>query len=304
MIITRSPLPDPQTVLVLSAFTIMPSGYFSRCCKVLQAVNASPATLTAPVPKPDTQAIKSRFNGLIEVESIMESKSAFAAVIDIVVAPAKALRGVDSHKGWTWLAFLLYVGSGVAFSFYYYMGSGEWAMIKAQIMAPMADKGPEAIKQTSELLTPMRMAVTAAVGLLVISPILFALHGAYLNMVTKSDESNTHNFGDWFALAVWARIPELLNYVILIALALASSLPGPTELNILSLNTVLGLPMTSHWSSLTNTLSLFTLWGMGLTQLGIRKWTNIPSGQAWFAAAAPYVIIFGGWAVINLFIGN
>lgn len=234
----------------------------------------------------------------------MESKSAVAAVIDIVVAPAKALRGVDSHKGWTWLAFLLYVGLSIGFSAYYYLGSGMWPMIKADILASAADKGPAVVKQISDSLTPRSAFFSASAGLLIIIPIMFALHGAYLNMVTKSDESNTHDFGDWFALAVWARIPELLNYVILIALALASSLPGPSELNILSLNAILGLPATSHWFLFSNVLSPFTLWGMGLTQLGIRKWTNIPSGQAWFAAAAPYVIIFGGWAVINLFIGN
>ncbi|WP_417360383.1 YIP1 family protein [Gallaecimonas pentaromativorans] len=231
----------------------------------------------------------------------MQSSSPFSAIIDICVSPSRALNGVNHSKYWTFLPFLLYVGLPIAFFAFYFLGH-DFDSIKEQFMAPLADKSPAERQNAEAFLTPHTLLVTTCLTVLVGSLVIFCLHGLYLMFATKVDDENTHGFGDWFALAVWARAPELLSSLVsFLVVAISTPLPTLADANLFSLNALLSLEPTDPWANLANTLTLFTFWGVFLSALGITLWTRIDKTRAWVIATLPYVVVYGAWAVFIFF---
>ncbi|WP_115718787.1 YIP1 family protein [Gallaecimonas mangrovi] len=233
----------------------------------------------------------------------MQSTSAYSAALDIFVAPSRALNGVNNNKYWTFLPFILLLGLPVAFFAFYFLGH-DFSIIKEQLIAAMGDKSPAEIKRASAFFTPHYLTLMMSLQIVIFYLVCFALHGLYLLLATKVDSENTHSYGDWFALAVWARLPELIGTVLSLLMVLfASALPSLNDLNMLSLAGLLSLTPSDKWYSFASFLTLFTFWAIFLSALGISLWTKIDKTRAWVIAALPYVVFYGVWAIIELIKG-
>ncbi|WKE64016.1 YIP1 family protein [Gallaecimonas kandeliae] len=234
----------------------------------------------------------------------MQSSSPFAAVLDIFVAPSRALNGVKDSKYWTFLPFLLYMGLPIAFLCFYFLGH-DFESIKEQMLAAMGDRSPAEKEQAANFLTPHTVLVTSTLFFSLFSLLMFCMQGLYLMFATKVDPENIRSFPDWFALTVWAHFPEIIGTVLSFVLVLASStVPDLNSLNMLSLNGILNLPPGHPWQSFATTFGLFSIWSLFLTGLGIQLWTKIDKARAWVIAALPYVVIYGIWALVLVVKGS
>ncbi|EKE76634.1 YIP1 family protein [Gallaecimonas xiamenensis] len=233
----------------------------------------------------------------------MQSSSVFGAVIDIFVAPSRALVGVDKNRGWSFLAFVLYALIPALFMAYYFLGN-DFEVIKGQMLAAMGDVSPAEREQAAAFFTPMSMTVTTTLMITLVNLIVLTLHGLYLMFATKVDPNNTHGFPDWWALSLWAHLPEILASLLGFVVVMASStVPDQSQLGLLTLNALLGLSQGDNWFNFASTLSLFTVWTTVLTALGIQLWTQIDKARAWTIALLFPAVVYGGWAVINLIKG-
>ncbi len=231
---------------------------------------------------------------------MQSSPSVWSALVDIFVSPAAAFRGVDKHKGWSWLPFVLLIGLTMAASLYYFSAI-DFEAAKAQYLdVTAAEVSPNERETMEKFITKGFMMGSSVVGPLVMFVVTFLLSALWYNLATKMDQENVHSYGDWFGFSCWVYFPNVLGALLLVAYVLVSDpLPGLLEVsNVLSINAlVLGLEFGTPWYTLAEAFSPVTLWSIFLAATGIQVWTRIDTARAWVIAALPAVIIYGGWAL-------
>ena len=135
----------------------------------------------------------------------------------------------------------------------------------------------------------------AAIMVPVIYFITVLLHTVYYMVVGKIFDAGV-DFGDWFALMNWVRMPLAILAIFTILVALLSS--GITTANDLSYLSF------AYWLTIPNeggmvvgqflwSLDLIVLWTIALSSIAFNKWTDCSMAVSVAIAAAPYVVIYG-----------
>ncbi|WP_341503828.1 YIP1 family protein [Gallaecimonas sp. GXIMD4217] len=233
---------------------------------------------------------------------MQSSSSVWSALTDIFVSPGAALRGVDEHKGWSWLPLLLLIGL-TAGAMMLYFNLVDFDIMKAQYLDVVAaEVSPNEREAMEKFLTKTSMMATSVINPLVMYLLIFAFTALWLMLATKMDPENTHGYGDWFGFSCWIYFPNVLAALLLFAYVLvADPMPGMLDLNLLSLNNLLlDLEFGSTWYTLAESFSPMTFWSIFLAAVGIQAWTRIDAARAWVIAALPSVVIYGVWALILL----
>ena len=97
-------------------------------------------------------------------------------------------------------------------------------------------------------------------------------------------------------------MPVLVSSIVaLILLAMADSHQiSPNVLQPLSLAYLFSVDIHSSWLALAQAASIITLWTMYLATVGITQWTSFSTKKAAVIVLAPYVLIYGIWAIVLL----
>lgn len=223
------------------------------------------------------------------------------ALVDIIAAPSKALDEVRDRVRWLWVPLgIVIVLSLASMVTYFAWVDFDWLVDQAVAEAMQAGTNPSAEAGIRGFMQPGTMMAVTVVSIVVMTPLIYLLQTAYLHLVNKLTGNPELRFGQWFALSAWSAFPmvfQALSICVLIAMTANRQL-GQHELSPLSLQSLLiRADAGSSWATWGSSISLITFWTIGLLALGILRWTGASALKAVIIAAAPWVLIFGLWAL-------
>lgn len=172
----------------------------------------------------------------------------------------------------------------------------QLATLEPDMSAEERSIAEKSIQATSEM--QVWFAIGGGIFGLVLANAIYAL---YLFLISKMDANCDKNFGDWFGFGVWTNMPLLISSLGVIILILTASTDklSISLMNYASLNQlILGLESNNDFFALTETLSIFSIWSIALTVIGLRSWTNFSSNKTLLLGILPSMIFYSGWVVL------
>ena len=134
----------------------------------------------------------------------------------------------------------------------------------------------------------------AVLGAIVIFFVLALVHALYFMVVGKV-MSTGHDFSDWFALAVWGRMPWVIAAIVTVIAALAmGAQTDVSAYNLLAFSSWMNLPNENHmfFGQLVKTLDLMVIWSIVIMTVGFNSWTEKSMGVSLAVVAVPYVVVY------------
>lgn len=232
--------------------------------------------------------------------------SAFNALVDIVAAPAKALDEVKTRTRWLWWPLAISVISFIAvFAFYYSWVDFDWMIDEmARASVPPGQDAAAVAEQMRALMSPGMQTVWTAIGMVVMTFLIYAIQSAYLHIVNKVAGDAAIGYGQWFSFSAWTGFVGVFNAIAMLVVILmaSSNQVSPNELSPLSINSLLvGAEPGDAWFTWANSLTLVHLWMLGLMTFGFSRWTGSSMGKAAAVVVTPWALIFGIWAAVIAF---
>jgi hypothetical protein len=222
------------------------------------------------------------------------------AMMDIIAAPGQAMDGVRGHNGWMWwpllTTFIVSIGATV---FYALWVDFPW-LIEETIRALPPESTPETEDAVRDFMSPNKQAMMGAVGIVIVTFLIYAIQSVYLNLVTKMTVGDQFKFGDWFSFSVWTGFVGIFNSIIMLGVLLSSSTNqvGQESLLPLSFNTLfIHAAPGEPWFTWGNSLTLVNIWMLALMAIGYQRWTKASLGKSIAVTSAPWVALFGVWAL-------
>ncbi|GGX22100.1 YIP1 family protein [Undibacterium macrobrachii] len=228
------------------------------------------------------------------------SANAMSVLTKIFIEPKSAFSSLKEHSQ-PWLPLALIISSTLAL-FYWYFATVDFSWLLEHTMSANQNLNAEQKQAMAKMMTKDSMMYSTLGGVLIGTPIVFALYALYFLLASKIMGSSI-SYGKWFGFSVWVSVPTLIG-VPLMALQIVSGKGqlAMESLNMLSLNFLItNLPVDHAWASLMNNLSLTTFWTAFLTFVGLRVWTDRGVTSCVITAGLPYVVIYGIWVAILMF---
>lgn len=221
------------------------------------------------------------------------------SLLDIFIAPKLAFANLRGSGG----NLLLLIGqmllTALAFYLFYQGMSPEWLveqqMLTAGDLTPAEAEQARAMMAQSAPYTAIISTVFGSIMLVVVNAIL----AGYFHLVAKM--SGDFRYQDWFGFSVWSQMPMQLNTIGLILLVLFADTPNLplATATYASLNQLLlQLPIGAPFYTWAESFSLFMLWQIAVTAIGLKQWCNFSTVKAIIVAALPTFLIFGIWALL------
>lgn len=212
--------------------------------------------------------------------------------------PTRAFQQLeDKPKGW--FPALVLIASTCAVMFWYY-SMVDFAWLLDQMLSTMksAEEREAAAKVMSKTMMQVSTLGSTALGY----PLVFAVTGVYLMLVSKA-LSRGISFGKGFALAAWSSVPAILLLPLgaMQILMASSGQLSYSALNPVSLNQLLFHYDIAHpLASLMDTVSLMTFWTMFLLMIGFETWAKVKRSTAILVVLIPYLLVYGLWFAYGL----
>lgn len=223
------------------------------------------------------------------------STNAAAISLQMFYEPGKAFAALrDKSRGW--LPLLAIMGGSAAIMYWYFQ-TVDFSWMIDQTAANTPDLTAEQREAMQKVMSPTVMTWSALGGILIGTPVVYALYALYYLLAGKFIGSDI-SYGKWFALTAWTSLPRLL-VLPLMALQIMTSggRVAMEDLSMVSLNyLLLQLPATHPWAGLFNSLDIPLLWSVVLTVIGLRVWTGRSLATCITISVLPVVVIFGLWA--------
>lgn len=233
------------------------------------------------------------------------SLPAMQALLSIFIEPRRVFDAIPQRSMALLPVGLAVLGNVALWVWYYQMVDFAWLQERliAQNVALVDDSSRQMARS---VLSRGSLLALSVAGALVAIPALLAAMAAYFLMAGKA-LGQGRSYRQWFGFVAWGTAPTLLLIPVMamqIVLARSNQL-APEALNPLSLNQLLvHATDTSPWHGLLNSLSLTTVWSVGLLAIGLRNWT----GRSWpitiAAALLPFAATYGGWALKIAAVGD
>lgn len=223
----------------------------------------------------------------------------FQNLVDILVAPRAAFARIKDQP--TVLLPLLLVTVAVASIQPGYVYLTDFNYLIDQMVEQALSNNPAAreseIRAGLENLSPNLLAISGTVGVLLVVPLISALYAWYLSFIAKFGVQEL-SFRHWFALTCWTGIPTLFVALAawVVILSSANGQVPQAALQPLSLDALLALQPSS---TVLQNISLPQLWSLVLVTLGYQHFTGKNLTHAAIVTWAPYVLIFGIWALVS-----
>ena len=219
----------------------------------------------------------------------------------LLLEPKNAIGEIEARPRFLFPLLVTVLATAAVTFWYYSIVDMEW-FIDQTIRASSRAQGAteEQLAQSAQFMTPgvvkwwsVVVIILFTVGARLLESIWYLLAGKVTNV--------QRSFKQWFALASWTSLPQLivvLPAIPLLLMAKSSQLnPGsisPLTLNELIFHRGIGEPGYSLFTTL-NLVHIFTLY---LAILGVKLW----SGRSWLFASVyvllPIVVICGIWALV------
>ena len=221
---------------------------------------------------------------------------------NVILEPSPTFaRLKEKPRAWVPLAVLILLTLAIT---YWYVATLDFAWAREHLLPTPGDVKPEVRAAQAHSLTPNSLLWMSAIGIVLGTPVMFALTAVYYLLAGKVMGSSI-GFGKWFGFAVWTSIPRLLALPLsVLQIATSAGRLAPEDMNMVSLNyLLLHLPLSSPWASFANSLDLTSLWTVALAAIGLKAWTGRSTGACALVAVLPYVLIYGIWAAKIAFLG-
>lgn len=225
------------------------------------------------------------------------------ACSDIFFKPNGVFAALNVKHNWSWFPFILVIVMAILPSYMYFnFVDFEWYK-DLIINSSYADTSPNEQEMIRSGMSVSGMVIFATLGGFIGFLIVNAILATYLNLATKSDESNTNGFTDWYGFTWWVSMPTVFSgLVALLVIAFASDHQlDPVNLSPTSLAFLFNVAIDSGWFGLLQSMRLESLWSIYLISVGLTQWTSIRGNKAYIVASAPYAVLWSIWAVVNLF---
>ena len=227
----------------------------------------------------------------------------FDALQAIVLKPNPVFARLKNAHNWSWVAFVVVIFLSVLPTWLYFnMVDMDWyANMIVELQSP--DVSPAEKDMARQMMMQENIAFFSAFVLAVWIAAVYAVFALYLHKMAQMDEENLLSFGDWYGFMWWATLPVAFVGAITALILVVAGGPetSPALLSPLALSTLLGLSMDSNWFSWAQGIGLDTIWVVYLIAVGLSQWTRLPTKHCFIIAAAPFVIIWGLWALAILF---
>lgn len=226
----------------------------------------------------------------------------FNLLVMILLEPNKAFALIkEKHYSTLFVPLLInLVGSTLMLLWYYHTVDMVW--LQHNLLPAATNAQHHAM---SKFMTPTLMSITAVIGVWIVVPIIYALLAGYFFLLSKV-KGVAIGFGHWFSFAAWSAVPNLLLIPLGVIMILLT--PGgqllPTQLDPASMNQLFfHLPSTAGWGRLLDAMPLTAIWSCLLMVIGFRNWTPFRGIASVLLPLAPYIVVYGGWALV-LMIGG
>jgi hypothetical protein len=206
------------------------------------------------------------------------SASPFNALSSMLYEPSRAFQMLTPRRA-GWLPMLLVMASTLTLMIWYF-NAVDFSWLQEQMVTARG----------------IMMGFTVA-GVLVATPLIMAVTGVYLMLVSKA-MNKPFTFYDGFSISAWSSLPAILSLPLGAMQILMASHGQLTmsELNPLSLNQLvfhheMGHPMASLYDS----ISLPMVWSIILMVIGYEVWAKVSRATALKVVLIPYATIYGLW---------
>lgn len=231
------------------------------------------------------------------------STSAFSALLDIFVAPRQALAAAREHTLWFWLPLVIGIVLALAFWAHYYF-SVDFDWLVTQMLTQSGQEMPaDQMEQARAFMTPASMMIGTAVFAVAMPFIIYGINALYLFIVAKISGDEQNGYGRWFSLSVWTFFPSVLSIVAAWLNWLLASGKQMTQQNVMltNLNSLLfHKPLSDPWAGWLGAIDLTLFWSLALLGIGVALFGNRSFGKGLTIAAAPFVVLYGVWALFIL----
>lgn len=228
--------------------------------------------------------------------------SVFNALIDVIAQPSRALDEVKKHPRWFWWPLLISVGvTCAAFAYYISWVDFDWLVddaVRGAIAGGMPADQAESIRG---FMNPTMQLWTSIIAIVVMTFIIYSIQSTYLHLVNKTVGDPTIGWGQWFSFSAWTAFVGVFNAIAMFVVMFMadSNQLAQHDLMPLSINSLfIHASPGDAWFTWGNSLSLVNIWMLVLMAIGYRCWTGASLGKAVAVTWAPWVLIFGIWAVL------
>lgn len=224
----------------------------------------------------------------------------FQNLIDIIASPTAAFVSIK-QKPTILFPLLLVVLSTVSIQTGYFLIADPGFIVDQLVEQAMASNpgAPEGqIREAYAGISPTTLAVSAGGATFVLLLLILSLNAWYLSFMSKFS-FNQLGWRSWMALVCWTSVPTI--FVAIAAWASMLSIPNGlitlNDINPLSLQALLQ-PETPN--TMLQSMTVVQFWTMALLVLGYRNWTGKTTVASAVIVLAPYVLIYGIWALVTL----
>jgi hypothetical protein len=240
---------------------------------------------------------------LIKEIYMQQVSNPFQAMKDIIVKPNQVFATISETPNWSWIPFLFIVIIG-AIPIYMYFNFVDFSWYTELMVQAMAgDLSPAEQNVFRNLMSDQAQSLwTGVFGSVVMLLITNAIVALYLNIVTKADEECVQGYTDWYGFSWWVSMPVIVSSLIGIVVVLVAqdNQLTPVSMAPTSLAFIFSVEMNSSWASLMQSIRLESVWVMYLIAVGLSQWTELSTRKTYVIAIAPYLLIWGIWALIVL----
>jgi hypothetical protein len=194
-------------------------------------------------------------------------------VVNTFIEPSKTFSDIKRNRSW-WLPFLILVVLGYGFCFAAVQHVG-WESLTTNVLRSQP-KNAERLDKSTPAEQAQMLSVTKGImeGFMVGSPAVVLILNALIALLLWGGFAfvlgGTTTYGEMFAVAIFAALPNTLNSLVSIVTAFVSD-PQTYNLNVpspASLAYFLDASAAPWLMSLAKSLDIFSLWGLALTGFG------------------------------------
>lgn len=227
----------------------------------------------------------------------------FELAIALVLEPKRAISEIEARPRFLFPLLVTVLVSGAALFWYYSIVDAAWLIdTSMRSNSRTRQMTEEQLAQVSRFMTRNTLMYGGLFGVVFIAVVARLLEATWYLLAGKVTKVQ-RSFKQFFSLACWTSLPQILAVLPAIPLLLTAKSPqtepgalSPLSLNELFFHRGMGEPGYNLFTNI-NLLHIFTVF---LVVLGIKLW----SGRSWLFAALyvllPCILIGGVWALIAL----
>lgn len=227
----------------------------------------------------------------------------FELAMALVLEPKRAISEIEARPRFLFPLLVTVLVTAAVLFWYYNIVDAEWLIDTSMRSNPRSRQmTEEQMAQTQQFMTRNVLMYGSLVGVVFITLIARLFEATWYLLAGKVTNVQ-RSFKQWFSLASWTSLPQVLTVLPAIPLLLTakSRQLDPSAISPLSLNELIFHRVTGEagYSLFTN-INLVHIFTVYLVILGVKLW----SGRSWLFSSVfvllPAILIGGIWALVAL----